>query len=641
MSRFDKTMIAGCSVALAACLLIRETGGFDWGDISLTNYRNPLRFLFGFLIIWTVKYIPQAFSFLIPSKNHLWIALGLLMLAVAPRVIDLAGGSLNIDELQWIGRGRHLKHALEEGEWVRATHNLMHPGVTPAALVGWGLGDVSIETYSDEVIWRARILVALLGAMTIPLLFLLASRFTKPSVAFIAAAFLALDPIHIGLSRLAHVDAILTCFCMVTVLSYALGEKYDRWPFFVLAGLSWGAALLTKAPAFGIPAFLVLWKTLVWLHAGRSSRLFRMRDVWTIMLGFTVYVSLYSRLWLEVHLNDWKTGISHFTLLSKLHEVVLFLQGNILAEVLVLLCFMGWVLLVWRFKSAARHWGLCVIQLLALGSFVLLALKLWPNLFENTLVQLRRLFHLGSSGEYEAVLRPDNPDQRSRFYYLYLLLVRLPIPLLIFSLIGLVVGLVKRRSAALWLTVSISLGFVVMMSGSDKMALRYILPIYPFICLLASWGFWHLIDHRQNLKWPMTGALSVYFLCLLGWYHPNYYLYHNRICGGPTIASKNLPVGWGAGQKEGVALLRAHVSKRPIHVVAKAYTDVIIAYWGRDEKVADLIINQKEEAYQFLLITSNHRYRHFTQEELDELEPMLVDVAKHRNIEIAWLYKLD
>lgn len=105
----------------------------------------------------------------------------------------------------------------------------------------------------------ARIPQSILGALTPIIFYLLCREMTSERVAILAALLLAFEPIHIGLSSMAHLDATLAFHCVLTTYTFWKGLEDDRWMF--LSGLSFGLALLTKAPAIFL--FLTSYVTLL------------------------------------------------------------------------------------------------------------------------------------------------------------------------------------------------------------------------------------------------------------------------------------------------------------------------------------------------------------------------------------------
>lgn len=105
--------------------------------------------------------------------------------------------------------------------------------------------------YSNPTVFylSGRIISALFGVMTIWMVYKLGRRTFGTSTGLIAAAIVALSPIHILLSQQVRMDTQMT-FLIVLAFWYCLNilERHD-WTSYLLAGLFTGLATVTKYPA--------------------------------------------------------------------------------------------------------------------------------------------------------------------------------------------------------------------------------------------------------------------------------------------------------------------------------------------------------------------------------------------------------
>ena len=108
--------------------------------------------------------------------------------------------------------------------------------------------------------WRMR--NVLLGALTVAFLFLIGRElFSDNGAAFLAAAFLALDPMHILLSR-STFDEVPAVFFSLAGLYFMIRYLKGRFTGLVLAGCFFGLAISTKwyvVPAIPVMAGFTLW----------------------------------------------------------------------------------------------------------------------------------------------------------------------------------------------------------------------------------------------------------------------------------------------------------------------------------------------------------------------------------------------
>jgi hypothetical protein len=99
---------------------------------------------------------------------------------------------------------------------------------------------------------------ALIGALVIPLTFLLARRFTGPKLSLFAAAFIALHPtLTLHVTRLSD-EVLYTPLLLLTLLSLLWALKTPQLPRFMLAGIPLAAANLCQPIAALFPVFLLL-----------------------------------------------------------------------------------------------------------------------------------------------------------------------------------------------------------------------------------------------------------------------------------------------------------------------------------------------------------------------------------------------
>ena len=143
-----------------------------------------------------------------------------------------------------------------------------------------------------------------------------------------------------------------------------------------------------------------------------------------------------------------------------------------------------------------------------------------------------------------------------RSYYLWALAYKTGHGFQLFVVIGLATGLVarssgkaaggtSRRCVSCCLTVVIALTTIASL-GSNQLGLRYILPVFPFLVIMASASFVRISENR-------TACVAVCTVALLGagWslrHHPNHIAYFNELSGGPSGGPLHLidsNVDWG------------------------------------------------------------------------------------------------
>ena len=601
-------------------------------------------------------------------------------LALLPRLSGLSDNSMNSDELLWMHRGNRLVGLLEGGRAVEATDHLMHPGIVPAYLIGCSrsvfLGEDAVFAGVLDPVPASRLPVALLGAFTCVLLFLIGRLLWGDLPAFLAALFLALDPVHLGLSRVAHVDVALACFLAGTVLAYAVGEFNGSRKWKLIAGVLLGFALLTKSPAFALSAILAAWKLLaravaiVSRRAGRRESvtgpgtrpLFSPIDLLALMVAYLVYVALFPKLWGPPEALEWFEKVSEAIPYRAVHAVCAFVRRTWLAEIGTVV--FGLCLLFGRrgqragarFLPRGAGWGFAA---LAVG--LLLVFRLLPNALENTSILLTRLAGVG----FDAGADPDHTHVRGGYeispaYYPLLLLIRTPELLLVSCIVAGIIALGRvaadpsREDRALPVLVTI-VGFVVAMSFSRKMAMRYILPVQPFLCVLGGLaGGWvcgfvraRLLSRGRNPgAWPGLLATAVAVCAYVPahiLYFPNYYLYHNAFIGGAKGAAESFVVGWGEGYREVTQVLKGYVTPDANNVSVLGQDVLVRYYWARGKPSPTVHANIGTVAFEEAdyLVTVRNELQRRPKDDMCEyaMKSRPLHVVTLQGVDIAWIYR--
>ena len=220
------------------------------------------------------------------------LALALLILLLAPRLPRL-GQFVTPDERKWLARSANFYYALAHGDFAN-TFQREHPGVTvmwagtlgflarypsyvreAPGYFGWKYEEIEPflrqQGYNPlDLLVAGRLFVVSLVAGALLLAFFYARRVLGDGPAALGLSLVALSPFHVGLSRLLHLDALLSAFVLASLtalLAYLLDGQRGR--DLVASGALAGLAWLTKSPGlFLVPVvgLAVLW------HAHRQHR---------------------------------------------------------------------------------------------------------------------------------------------------------------------------------------------------------------------------------------------------------------------------------------------------------------------------------------------------------------------------------
>ncbi len=206
-------------------------------------------------------------------KREAPICLALFLIALLPRLLSL-DAFITWDEPMWTYRSIKFLSALRRLDF-DATFLVGHPGVMTmwsgaagisiqrllgfgsATDLGWLSGLPTLDPRDSEALFKlapflsaAKLPLAVLNAACVVGIYLLAKRLFDARVALFAALLLALDPFHIALSRVLHIDALAANFMILSLLSMLVHlRQYRSRSYLLLSGTLAGLAFLSKAYA--------------------------------------------------------------------------------------------------------------------------------------------------------------------------------------------------------------------------------------------------------------------------------------------------------------------------------------------------------------------------------------------------------
>ncbi len=448
-------------------------------------------------------------------NSPLWVLI-IFLLALIPRVA-MWGHIVTVDEAyHWFYRSSVFLRAVQNGAY-GDTNLIGHPGVTTMWLGSIGLLIQRVlvnnewASYSDLELYRGLVrlpvaVVCSLGpALALPLL----RRLIDARIALLGALFWAWEPFLIAHGQILHLDALLTTFMTLSMLSALAGLWGERlsWQLLLLSGLLGGLALLTKSPSVLLAP----------------------------MLGLIALVGYLLRQ-------------PAATLSQRLRSLLNF--GSLSKEVVLpFLIWLGVVVLVWY-----ALWPAAWVDL--------------EGAFNRVISQAR-----DDGGAPHAwgnfILGRAVADPGPLFYPLVLVMRITPWGLI--GLILALIATLRRawgqlQIAPLAILAFFACCFMIAMSIPPKKFDRYLLPIFPSLDLIAAAGWvwaaqaWaKLVTSRSwpdlFKRLPMAAAACT---CLpLFWLHPYYMAYYNPLLGGGPMAVRLIPVGWGEGFEQVAEYLMA------------------------------------------------------------------------------------
>ncbi|MFN8458465.1 MAG: glycosyltransferase family 39 protein [Anaerolineae bacterium] len=525
----------------------------------------------------------------ITKTSPFLLSLVLFTLALIPRLLDL-GRFLTADEFLWADRSRNFLAGLTDpafrcdsvvenwqymAEGLKCTLRTGHPGVTtmwtgslgfflrwlwdgrPAPLHDYVVA-VSTDPLDASFIAPERLGTVLITSLLVVAVYWLARRLFGAPAALLGAVFLALDPFHIALSRVIHHDALsttfmtLSAFCALIYWGNPLPKRgrFDRG-WLLLSGVCGGLAFLSKSASLFLMPFIAL-----------------------------------TGLWFMIkELRSMKYGVSKSGLLPTL------LLWTILDGLLWFFIAMAVVFLCWPAMWVAPYEAITTVLSLgfkystgghAKGNFLLGQISQDPGPLFYPVTWLYRTTPLVMLGLIGVIVawwqnwRVGEPadDRMGKSANKTVLNLHAQRPTFSFS--------------ALILILLFILGYGAMMTLGEKKQERYLLPIYPWLDLLAGLGLvgiWnyveHLISNVQGSRFNVQRFLVVLVLIVNGYLvvanFPYYFTYYNPLLGGIQGAAQAITIGWGEGLDQAADYLNQHAP--PLPRVASWYESTFTPFY--------------------------------------------------------------
>ncbi len=454
-------------------------------------------------------------------NKNLTVFLLLFVIALLPRLYHLDQTTIYPDEISWMVRGKETLYAASKlnlnyfnSVWwndPREHESIALPLILSNAptqlILGKNPSNLSLKFFADYT--AARIPIAILSSLLIPLFYLLAKRFVDPKIAFLFSVLFAFDPVHLALSRWVMNDGLLTLFTFSAIFFFMLHKKGKL--FLILTSFSLAAGCLTRPTAVivGVPLAL---------------------------LSLT------------------KTKSFNKNLL-------------LLISTLVLTYLLIWVL--------------------------------WPGLWDKPLTSYAEYFYReatlaqqGITVYYMGNITTNPPIT----YYLFELATRLPLPIVILVALSPIILTTKIFRKKILISdlhrylpqisfFSFAAIFLLALSFSAlKIGVRYALPTWPWIYLLAAWTASEIFK-SLNRKWLQSSLVLILIISsviTLIKYFPDYYFFYNNLVGGPGNAQKYDLVGNCLGTKNALKYIwNKYPDLPPVAVIGCSNVTASYYYQGK------------------------------------------------------------
>jgi 4-amino-4-deoxy-L-arabinose transferase-like glycosyltransferase len=500
-----------------------------------------------------------------PRHAGLLLTAAVFLCALLPRA--MIGRFLTVDEAyHWFGRVERFGEALAERDWA-ATNLIGHPGVTTLWLGAAGtwlhqnliaFGLIAPDDL-DAQRTLLRLPIAIVTAGCVALAYLVLRRLFARHVALLAALLMAGEPFLVAHSQLLHLDALLTSFMTVSVLTAIVADTRNREPRTENQeprAEDRGPRSKDDGP-----------RTTDHRRQTEDQELRATDEGAPFVDGLWPLVG--SRWWLV------SAVFGGLALLTK-------------SPAIFLLPMIGLIALVGSLQVPRGHPAFSALTSSALQRFAFWCLvaalvwfALWPAAWVDPLGAIGRVVLQASAdggaphGWGNFFLGRAVADPGPLFYP-----VTLAFRLAPWTVIGLVgycgfwiwdFGLRRRplngQAAPLLLALFV-VGFCVALSLSPKKFDRYALPVFPALDVLAALGLVRLADALRTrsrkqktiaarrptmiASWGLVVGLLALNLALPFPYHLAYF---NPLLGGGPVAARVVPVGWGEGYEQAGAFV--------------------------------------------------------------------------------------
>jgi len=357
---------------------------------------------------------------------------------------------------------------------------------------------VYVDNDADQILSAGRFMVVLWGVALGILLFFWTSEWLGFVPAVIALAFYTMEPNIAAHASLITTDLGITCFIF--------GAVYFLWRTCRAPGVLnvLGVAVFTALACVTKFSGVVLWPILVCLVAAAT-------------------------------LN--RSNLSMKT------------AAAILAAAAAVTFAAVWAIYGFRYApSASAGWIVDFTQAPAMTSQapVLVGLGDWldahrilPNAFIQGFVYSR-----ASSQQMPAFLAGHISADGWWYYFPIAFLIKTPSALILLFIVGLVVYVKRRRELhvanELFVLVPMFIYLGVAMTSGINLGLRHILPIYPFVLLIAVAGAQSMMTARRPIARVAFAVVAVFWLVRFADHYPRTLSYFNVFVGGSSNGYKYL-----------------------------------------------------------------------------------------------------
>ncbi len=425
----------------------------------------------------------MAWAKMIDKKRFFWLIVFVLLFLLT-RVPDLTRDTINPDAVNWHYRSEQfvvgLKHFIFE-----KTYQHYHPGVTLMWLTG-----VPIEIYKqishvivyDQFSFYAFHFIAKYSLVITQLALSLVLMFWLSKVlefkkAWLTVFIFSFEPWFIGNSRLFHMDIIFALFVFAALTTSHIYIKEERWHWAALSGFLCGLAFLTRSVGLGVWLFV--------LGAGGGFLYLKTKEISKVLKFCLITSAVFI--------------ITTFALFPALWDSPVEVMANIFAEGERIGIRKGHGQII--FGEYTRNAGPIfypLVLLLKLSPFIILGIL-------SYIAAMVEIFKTKQTTKEIIILKDEK-----------------------------VVGIISYM-------LIFFVGYFLVMTFPSKKIDRYMLIIFPYFGLLASFGFLYLFEKLKVIFQRSQELLVLIFIAFVAiptiQMRPYQFTYTNPFLGSATSAN--------------------------------------------------------------------------------------------------------
>ena len=580
------------------------------------------------------------------KRNLIAASILLFCLFFGLRIWGILELSIQADEVHWRDRSLEVIERIKEHQWSKVTTHLGQPGVPPSIImaasevVGKKLGLLHFELGDVQLDYLhfARFGCAFFASLIVFPLIFLGGRIAGYQVGLLSCLFLALSPNHLGISKLAHLDAVMSLFVAAAVLFYVISQLEDRFDFKIISGIFWGLAIATKPTAGSLALGFLLFNismNFILPQIGQLENFSTVSDLWAVFFGHLVFGAIYTRLW--IHESDYLVRLKVVSLLADI--IYQFgMDWHFLWPGIFIL------LLVWgvRIGRGVRN------SIAFLATCFLLFWFSFPQVLEGMIRFWTWSF--GLSGQ--AHVSYGKQTAGLPMGYFGILFGDLS-PITLLGMFGGAILVIYRSvrfrnkdDLGLLGIVVIASVWILLLSTSSKQTIRYLLPVVSILFLLGAYFYKSLFDFVvSKTKIQDTNLCgSICLLFLISPYvlttlrlSPYQMMYENRIFNSVFRGGNSIGHSYFVGLNEVVRFVQGAASKEKQSVFvfgdmeAIKLTQSIISPYSTGVKFSP----PRKNTWGHLLVrfrSLDFAFKDDLSDEIDKIEPLLSTVVEDREI---------